>query len=153
MMACSFNVAAEIYKCKTSKGKVIYNEVPCEDKPSQTVDISDNTMDGAKLQQEFKSSRNQPSGNQPSSTTSLMSVHDKEILIRGNVVSSKSTTAYSEKISDALNENAYLNRVSVRSMSFDNALLRKNLKVDLDSQDQTKRIKAMSSLNALYGLY
>ncbi|OGV76359.1 MAG: hypothetical protein A3I83_05445 [Methylotenera sp. RIFCSPLOWO2_02_FULL_45_14] len=58
-----------------------------------------------------------------------------------------------EKKADANNERRYLSSNPVHNLSHDDEILRRNLKIDLGSPDQSKRSSAMSLLIALYTKY
>lgn len=160
-------VFAEIYKCKTSKGKVIYSESPCEGMTSQRMDMIDNSLDSSGLRREVRNSKatavtnSSVSGNQETTitgtTTTLaaqtMSEYDKHNRIRENIVTSRSIVATSEKKSDALNENEILNKTVVNDLGYEDNVKRRNLKVDLNSIDRPKRYRAMSQLSSLYSKY
>lgn len=157
-------VFAEIYKCKTSNGKIIYSESPCKGMTSQPMEVIDNSLDSSNLRSEAKNSSTTVFTNSPVSgttsartTTTLaaqqMSEHDKQNRIRENLIVSRSITATSEKISDALYENAMLNKPVVNALDYDDNVMRSNLKVDLDSLDQPKRDRAMNQLRSLYSKY
>jgi Domain of unknown function (DUF4124) len=49
-------VFAEIYKCKTAEGKVIYSERPCEGTTSQRLEVIDNSLDSSGLRRETQKS-------------------------------------------------------------------------------------------------
>ena len=52
-------VFAEIYKCKTSEGKVIYSEKPCKGMTSQRLGVIDNSVDSSGLRRETQNSRSE----------------------------------------------------------------------------------------------
>jgi len=160
-------VFAEIYKCKTSKGKIIYSESPCDGMTSQRMDVIDNSLDSSSLRREAKNSsttvvtNSSVSGNQETtitrtttaSTAQPMSEQDKQNRIRENQVVSRSLTATDEKKNDAMYENTRLNKTVVNALDHEDNVERSNLKVDLDSMDQPKRSNAMNKLQSLYNKY
>ena len=68
-------VFAEIYKCKTSDGKVIYSESPCEGMTSQRINVIDNSLDSSSLRRKAQNSKatvdsnSSVSGNQKTTIT------------------------------------------------------------------------------------
>src|SRR5665647_2841680 len=160
-------VFAEIYKCKTSNGKIIYSESPCKGMTSQPMEVIDNSLDSSNLRREAKNpsttvvTNSSVSGNQETTITGTtttsaaqpMSEYDKQNRIKENLVVSRSNTATWEKKSDALYENSMLNKPVVKALDYDDIVERSNLKVDLDSMDQPKRNRAMNQLRSLYSKY
>ena len=59
-------------------------------------------------------------------------------------------SAFSEKISDAKNEYAQLERGRPKSLPYDLEQKRKNLKVDLTHSERIKRQMALSDLTNIY---
>lgn len=82
-----------------------------------------------------------------------MSTYDKQIRLRELSIDMKDDRAFSEKRTDAKNEYAYLSGVAVHSLSYENELKRRDLKLDLNSPDISKRSNAFQALLALYNRY
>src|SRR3546814_9529922 len=54
-------VHADVYKCKSSSGKIIYSESPCEGMPVEKMEILDNSIDSSRLRREANSFRDRKS--------------------------------------------------------------------------------------------
>lgn len=150
-------VHADVYKCKSSSGKIIYSESPCEGMPVEKMEILDNSIDSSRLRREANSFRANGSivseSAKPVSTTELMSDFDRKKRIEENIVTSKSVSAFSERKNDALYENGRLSRARVKALSYEDSKKRANLKVDLGSLDYRKRQEAAAKLITLYQNY
>lgn len=164
MGAFSQSVFAEIYKCKGPNGKIIYSESPCKGMSSERMDILDNAIDSSTLRREIDNSHNSAatqsysSASQQITTTAIQNVQvmsdkDKQNRIRDNIVAYRSDAASPEKKEDAQYENTALNKAIVNELSYEDNLMRRNLKVDLNNADQTKRYNAMYKLRAIYSKY
>ena len=83
----------------------------------------------------------------------IMPDYDKQNRLRSLRIDMADNNGTYEKKADANNERRYLSSNPVHNLSHDDEILRRNLKIDLGSPDQSKRSSAMSLLIALYTKY
>lgn len=153
---------AAIYKCKTSSGKTVYSESECPSNTSGTqINLDSNVIDSSairnKIANEKTHSNNVNSKSTPAINTrpsdNLMTTHDKQLRLSGLSIDMNDDRAFSEKIVDAKNEHAYLSGTAVHNLSYEDELKRRNLKIDLNSPDASKRSNAFQELLTLYKKY
>lgn len=155
--------SAPIYKCKDSKGKILYSESPCPSKyVGNEIGVSDNVTEASGLRQHLQAQEiySSPQITNPNTVitnsqnnANLMSDHDRKNRIQQTNVDSKSSSASEEKKYDAQYEHDILNGQSANQLSQDDEVKRKNFKVDLDSADQNKRQNAANQLRNIYQKY
>lgn len=153
---------SQIYKCKNSNGKITYSEVPCTSgtKGSELY-LEPNIIDSSALRERIARDKTYKTTvtdrsittNNSEPSSDLMSDYDKQTRLRGLQIDMADNNGTYEKKADAKNELRYLSNSAVRNLSYDDDVLRKNLKIDLGSTEQSKRSKAMSLLAALYDKY
>lgn len=152
---------SQIYKCKNTKGKIIYSEATC---PSGTkgaeLYLEPNIIDNSALRRQIATQKmyREPTSqagtmNNSDSSDGLMSEYEKQIRLRELQIDMKNDQASSERKADARNEHSYLLRGQIKNLSYDNELKRRNLKVDLESYDKLKRMNALSLLASIYIAY
>lgn len=154
---------SQIYKCKSLSGKVIYSEEAC---PTGTkgseISLEPNVIDSSALRDRISRDKAHVSkadliqSNSPQSITdssSIMSEHERSTRLRALAIDMGDTKAFYEKIADAKNEHNILQSSSVKPLSNDTEIKRRNLKLDLDNPDPTKRSSAYRLLSKLYAEY
>jgi len=153
---------AGVYKCKSSSGKTIYSESECPSGTSGSqINLDANIIDSSAIRNKTSEKKTYSTNTnyQPTIATSarssgdFMSNYDKEIRLRELSIDMKDDHIFSEKRADAKNEYAYLSGVAVHSLSYENELMRRNLKIDLNSPDISKRSNAFQKLLTLYYKY
>ncbi len=83
----------------------------------------------------------------------MMSDYDKQTRLRSLQIDMADNNVTYEKKADAKNEQRYLSSNPVGNLSYDDNVLKTNLKIDLGSQVQSKRSRAMGLLTTLYVKY
>jgi hypothetical protein len=153
---------AGVYKCKSASGKTIYSESECPSGTSGSqINLDPNIIDSSSMrnkiseQKTYSANTNYQFAASASnrSTGNLMTTHDKQIRLRELSIDMKNDRAFSEKRADAKNEYAYLSGAAVHTLSYENELMRRNLKIDLDSPDVSKRSNAFQELISIYNRY
>lgn len=147
----------EIYKCKNSKGGVIYSELKC---PSNTtgsqIVILPNVIDSSELRRQIVSNKSESqiiSTSTLQNNTDVMQPFKREARIRELNISINDRGATYEKSADARNELAYLKDRNPIDLSYDLEQQRRNWKVDLTDFNIQKRTKALSALASIYTNY
>jgi hypothetical protein len=82
-----------------------------------------------------------------------MSSYDKSNRLREISLDSKSMVASDEKKNDALNEQRVLSNNTIYQLSHEDEQTRKNLKLDLNSDDRPVRYAALKGLKNIYRKY
>lgn len=153
---------AGVYKCKSASGKTIYSESECPFGTSGSqINLDANIIDSSAIRNKISEKKTYSTNTNYQSTAAtsntsagnLMSTYDKQIRLRELSIDMKDDRAFSEKRTDAKNEYAYLSGVAVHSLSYENELKRRDLKLDLNSPDISKRSNAFQALLALYNRY
>ena len=155
-------VLAGVYKCKSASGKTIYSESECPFGTSGSqINLDANIIDSSAIRNKISEKKTYSTNANYQSTAAtstrsvenLMPAHDKEIRLRELSIDMKDDRAFSEKRTDAKNEYAYLSGVAVHSLSYENELKRRDLKIDLNNPDISKRSKAFQELLSIYHRY
>lgn len=153
---------SQIYKCKNSSGKTIYSEATCASGTKGfELYLETNVIDSSALRDRiarekiYKSTVTEQSitSNNSEYSDNLMPDFDKHTRLRSLQIDMHDDNGTYEKKADAKTEQRYLSSDSVHSLSYSDEVLRRNLKIDLVSPDQSKRSSAMRSLDALYTKY
>lgn len=155
---------SQIFKCKTLAGKIIYSEEKCSSSTSGSEIILDpNIIDSSALRNRISRDKlNANSSNSYQTTTTEtttkssnqhMSEHDRNTRLRALTIDMSDTKAFFEKKADARNESSILQSPNIFPLSYDDEVKRRNLKIDLDSTDSTKRSLAYGLLGDLYNAY
>ena len=153
---------SQVYKCKTAKGKVIYSEEKCASGTrGEQLDLEENVLDNSAFRNQIAIKKSQQNSGSTQITNSesylasanQMSTYDKELRLRALKMDMIDQQSSIESREDARNEYRYLNKNSVKSLSYEDELMRRNLKVDLESYDLSKRGKAVGLLNQIYTKY
>jgi hypothetical protein len=153
---------AGVYKCKSSSGKTIYSESECPSGTSGSqINLDANIIDSSAIRNKISEKKTYSTNTNYQSTAAtstrsagdFMSNYDKEIRLRELSIDMKDDRAFSEKRTDAKNEYAYLSGFAVHSLSYENELKRRNLKIDLNSSDISKRSNAFRTLLTIYNKY
>lgn len=154
--------SSQIYKCINSNGKTTYSEESCISSiKGSELYLEPNVIESSALRDRIaRENTYKTTVTKQSITTSnsedsndMMSDYDKKTRLRSLQIDMASNGGtYEEKV-DARNEHRYLSKNSVRNLSYDDDVSRRNLKIDLGSSDHSKRSKAMNLLNALYATY
>jgi hypothetical protein len=152
---------AEIYKCKTAKGSIVYSESTCSGRTTGSqITIEPNVIDNTEARK-LTLNENPPSLTSISTPTiqssiehrEFMTVYKRDTRIRELNIDITDTTGYGEKRADASNELRYLKLQNPMDLSYELEQQRRNLKVGLTDYDSQKRAKALSALSALYSNY
>jgi hypothetical protein len=161
MLFSQFTLAG-VYKCKSASGKTIYSESECPSGTSGSqINLEANVIDSSAIRNKISEQKTYSTNTNYQSTAAtsnrsaenLMTTYDKQTRLRELSIDMKDDRAFSEKRSDAKNEYAYLSGVAVHSLSYENELKRRDLKLDLNSSDISKRSNAFQALLALYNRY
>ena len=147
---------SQIYKCKDARGKVIYSEESCSlGTKGVELDVEPNVMDSSAIRRQIASKKvyKQVPVEDQIAAGNLMNSYDKELRLRELNIDIKNDQATWERKADAKNEFNYLNISQVYSLSYENELKRRNLKVDLESYDKPKRANALRLLHEIYVKY
>jgi ribosomal protein L29 len=156
----SFNhiTYAQIFKCKSTNGKITYSESPCPSSSKESLlVIEENVIDSSEIRKQVQSQKSQQINTTSSNSIidndiRYMSSYDKETRINQLKVQMMDTS-FQEKVTDARNEQSVLNSTRPKLLSYDMEKTRSNLKVDLTHRDPSKRRAALSSLSQLYNSY
>ena len=168
LMATFYQITnAQIFKCKTSSGKITYSESECpKNMNGGEIFIEDNVIDSSYLRGKVESSKNQ-NLNTTTTTTSVttqtpkkhdgnssnyMPSYEKNLRLSQLKVQ-MTDQSFPEKVMDAKNEYAILNMRQAKMLVYDKEQLRKNLKVDLTHPERKKRQTAMYELASIYQQY
>ncbi len=154
---------AQIFKCKTSTGKITYSESACPKNMSGgEIILEDNAIDSSYLRNKVESQKMQKLNSSSSQTTvttmisnnsnKYMTSYDKEIRLKQLKVQMSDMT-YFEKKADAENEYSKLSSREPRSLTYELEKRRNNLKVDLTHRDPLKRQNALRDLSDVYANY
>ncbi|MDI1308111.1 MAG: hypothetical protein PSV17_01585 [Methylotenera sp.] len=153
---------SQIYKCVNSQNKIIYSEAPCSSSmKGGEVIVEPNVIDNSGLRRQIttqkitqKNVTTQNSNEVNSeSIASRMSAYEKEIRFRELNIDMHNQQSAAERRWDAENEHRYLTNSRGNSLSYGDELKRRNLKVDLDSYDRSKRNEALHLLTEIYAKY
>lgn len=152
---------SQIYKCENSNSKITYSEEPCPSgTKGESIYLEPNTIESSELRRQIEAQEIYAPTSYQAKTTrnaespdNLMFKYNKKNRVRALQIDINTNNSYYEKIADAKNELSYLRKNPVYSLSIDDELKRRNLKVDLQSPNDLKRSNALHLLFALYVKY
>ena len=148
---------SQVYKCTDSKGKITYSESRCsQSTKGSEIYLDPNVIDSSSIRDRIANDKlnafSSPSSN-IKSTRPLMTDCDKQNRLSGLKIDFDDLKGTPEKRTDAQNEYNLLSRNQVYGLSYDHELERRNLKVDLQSYDRSRRLNARLLLSTLYMKY
>ena len=148
---------SQVYKCTDIKGKITYSESPCsQSTKGSEIYLDPNVIDSSSIRERIANDKLNvfsTSSSDIKSTRPLMSDSDKQNRLSALKIDFDDLKGTPEERTDAQNEYNLLLRNQVYSLSYDHELERKNLKVDLQSYDRSRRLNARLLLSTLYMKY